>query len=1263
MKVYQRCVALLIAMSLGGCASLRIDVDVYKGPLFNEQTVQRQQLISMALASKVLLEAEFDDQNKLCKSPNASQDQKLRCRLLTEILSLYAAKSDEANTFSLAKNSLTQFLNLEKRKDSLFDEKFKPNVQANTALQREIVQYIFNGLSPRAALTELRKLTDIDWLNDSKQSFSSADLLRLLADKRLRPNIKKQVNLAWPDWIEFEKQIDSFIDISVEQRKELNRMAKAILIDEVPSERSSDSPLHLRYIAFENSYLLEALQVRNLACAFEIASGETSVARARQILVAQKPHAILGGSRKTMPKAWNKGDYDDAKEELRYLLNLQDRHFILSAIRAANHTFKGAGESEIRACKSLSKEPDDANSDKFSRSDLERVLSKAARESGVFSVTINKSEKLAKNLEALVPALAELSTGVTAGRLEEGIEQLSDKYVQSQAMKEQPNFSALGKAIISLGERMRYLAVNWWIVDSNVGTGSDLGFKTTLEAVGNALVSQSNEAVAKDNYDLANLKRSSFEKEAIDAAFPNKAKNLMEKLLSDLNMRKDNVAAANKVITTNTKALNEAIKVAKNKKNESTKLSDQASKLLDSQIETRLGAFYTFALSRDVPYAESAAQPLKDALMKAKSTISIADKTTIDELRKELGNTGKVNDPASNWVAVVKLKAQLANASNPASIRSKIYDASLNFSESRLDPKGKAIPSSVKELTEQALSFLNDASETILAASKGVEQAQANLNSATGELSKIDNEVKGLAKESDVASIEAAIRIVSEVQGSFVASVGPGLFEDTKVFYVRLKDYLKEKDATALTPSVIAAIDSASVTQIRAVGGRTPQEILDALYSDLSLRHIEAIASMGSKSSKALYLAEAAQRVKDRRAELVYLRPAASYLRSIHNSILSQTQAGLKWRNTLSDQFVKSIPLIGANLWNKESGVASQNISPAIAESIDKASWQTINSVTLNGGGYSNYVVAKDDVGNWYVKALGSDPAKMIQSAKNLLLFNLGSRIDQNLLELNDLKAVRRSQLEKGTSTDAIDSAIASNQATTNAGGAAFEAVIARYRERYNSDLEKEFNALMESISKQTVFENALKAAENASKGLNEEDALAVKKAIEQTKGSFPAVSLFENGTLQIGIKRAETLNAGLVALKEWVSVAKKEVQMSGKFGDLETRLAGEVKIQTDLGAAEKVAATALLADKDSAAVPSLRTTYDNAKAASNAASAVVASTQGELALKKEKIASVNAAIDKAVIVDVVRPTVERRKAAIKDIEKAVLIVSEAAGL
>ena len=44
-----------LAVLLGGCAVMQIDVDVYKGPLSNHRDVQSQRIASLAIAAKPLL--------------------------------------------------------------------------------------------------------------------------------------------------------------------------------------------------------------------------------------------------------------------------------------------------------------------------------------------------------------------------------------------------------------------------------------------------------------------------------------------------------------------------------------------------------------------------------------------------------------------------------------------------------------------------------------------------------------------------------------------------------------------------------------------------------------------------------------------------------------------------------------------------------------------------------------------------------------------------------------------------------------------------------------------------------------------------------------------------------------------------------------------------------------------------------------------------------------------------------------------------------
>jgi hypothetical protein len=57
-----------------------------------------------------------------------------------------------------------------------------------------------------------------------------------------------------------------------------------------------------------------------------------------------------------------------------------------------------------------------------------------------------------------------------------------------------------------------------------------------------------------------------------------------------------------------------------------------------------------------------------------------------------------------------------------------------------------------------------------------------------------------------------------------------------------------------------------------------------------------------------------------------------------------------------------------------------------------------VNQVRVSGAGRTNYAIAKDDVGNWYVKSYSSNPEDIIKSAKNLAMFSAGNAMGANFL-------------------------------------------------------------------------------------------------------------------------------------------------------------------------------------------------------------------------------------------------------------------------
>ena len=109
--VSKRCIALLLVLVpvFVGCATARIDVDVYKGPLANHEEVQLKQLTVMAVAARPLLvqlrdTIEWPEDTESCRNANLATDEKddfvryrftkPHARRVNAILSLYKDRKE-----------------------------------------------------------------------------------------------------------------------------------------------------------------------------------------------------------------------------------------------------------------------------------------------------------------------------------------------------------------------------------------------------------------------------------------------------------------------------------------------------------------------------------------------------------------------------------------------------------------------------------------------------------------------------------------------------------------------------------------------------------------------------------------------------------------------------------------------------------------------------------------------------------------------------------------------------------------------------------------------------------------------------------------------------------------------------------------------------------------------------------------------------------------------------------------------------------------
>ncbi len=193
---------------------------------------------------------------------------------------------------------------------------------------------------------------------------------------------------------------------------------------------------------------------------------------------------------------------------------------------------------------------------------------------------------------------------------------------------------------------------------------------------------------------------------------------------------------------------------------------------------------------------------------------------------------------------------------------------------------------------------------------------------------------------------------------------------------------------------------------------------------------------------------------------MAYIRPSASYLRSSFPATSLQDDPGLAWENMLTSHAKRSFSPFG--FWRNEEEKQRQTINAEI----DKQFWQNINSVRVSGAGATNYVIAKDDIGNWYVKSFSADPESIIKSAQQLAMFNLGGQMGTNLIRQRDLQ--RKVDSETATQDDK-DELKELREQGRRGGNGTLKRVFDKHDKNYNEKTERDFNGLIQILDKKTI--------------------------------------------------------------------------------------------------------------------------------------------------------------------------------------------------
>lgn len=287
------------------------------------------------------------------------------------------------------------------------------------------------------------------------------------------------------------------------------------------------------------------------------------------------------------------------------------------------------------------------------------------------------------------------------------------------------------------------------------------------------------------------------------------------------------------------------------------------------------------------------------------------------------------------------------------------------------------------------------------------------------ELKKIENDIERLQGElqqvnilvsnlpTEIAAVETARTVIDGIKPDVLKDVEKhSQFLSPSAVYLLVATHLSKAENTKNNTTDKKPFQEAQSVLSRRTppaGGpllnpnkdyKSPQTVMDEVIALLRYRQIEAVERSGVGSEEAKKTTQALESAYQHRAGMLYIRPSSAYLRTSFPSTSLQDDPNLAWNNMLLHQGIRNLPF---------SSQFQEILNPSVQQDhlltaeLDKQYWQNINRVRVSGTGFTNQVVAKDDVGNWYVKQYYGDTEDFIKSAKNLALFNLGMKLPIDL--------------------------------------------------------------------------------------------------------------------------------------------------------------------------------------------------------------------------------------------------------------------------
>lgn len=612
---------------------------------------------------------------------------------------------------------------------------------------------------------------------------------------------------------------------------------------------------------------------------------------------------------------------------------------------------------------------------------------------------VTELERLADKVRAQVNTYSSDDLGFGRGRPYQGIEAMADEVAQvmferrsvsgrsissrSRDAAVEKSQRVLAQLLVDLAARMQFLAKSLWLIDSS-DTASAVSaeqvntFKALLETVANTIMVQADEQRVKNAYKERQVKGKDFELAGVAAATSKRTRaQEMDSVLSQIEGMREQMAGLEA----------DAQSIAARLSATTADLAAQTATLAQlgslAQGTVRLAAYFATpgdglapAVAQlpeaNLPAFRAAANAIGRPLRSTPSTATATFSAMVAGLRDKLsaqssapGMPGTITASLASAIEALDRLTLPADAGRTLTATAVLarLDESLRR-QYQAEAQGAAAQQNTVASRRQELQQLG--------------QKQAEIDRALGA-------VVASSPPATALSVTAVLEALAAQRDAILAADEAG----AKSVLDELRQVFK---TNTVVLSALAKVNIKAGRPLPSLKGlETSTDVMDALIAQLEHRRIEAL-SLGEANARDLELA--LQQARQRRADMTFVRPSSAYLRSAFVSTFSQTGASLRWKNMLNDGVGRFIESLDGTKQNHAD----------IRDDLDKANWQNINTVRVSGAGSTNYVLAKDDVGNWYVKAMGTDPKAMINAARNMALFNASGTFDTNLLRMNQLQ-------------------------------------------------------------------------------------------------------------------------------------------------------------------------------------------------------------------------------------------------------------------